>query len=108
VKAVADTKLEQVEQKLLELTRFRENLKALSDICCGGPRSAEHCAILETLESGALPATSITTMSTELRRPRVSAFLALSSTVSSPGRGAIWHGWPPMVATGRRRPATVP
>jgi len=42
-----------VEQKLLELTRFRENLKALSDICCGGPRSAEHCAILETLESGA-------------------------------------------------------
>ncbi len=53
VKAVADTKLEQVEQKLLELTRFRENLKALSDICCGGPRSAEHCAILETLESGA-------------------------------------------------------
>ena len=48
VKAVADTKLEQVEQKLLELTRFRENLKALSDICCGGPRSAEHCAILES------------------------------------------------------------
>ena len=53
VKAVADAKLEQVEQKLLELTRFRENLKSLSDICCGGPRSAEHCAILETLESGA-------------------------------------------------------
>ena len=53
VKAVADAKLEQVEQKIVELTRFRENLKSLSDICCGGPRSAEHCAILETLESGA-------------------------------------------------------
>ncbi|MGY3904403.1 Zn(2+)-responsive transcriptional regulator [Aeromonas lusitana] len=54
VKAVADAKLSQVEQKILELTRFRENLKELSNICCGGPRSAEHCAILETLESGAL------------------------------------------------------
>lgn len=53
VKAVADAKLSQVEQKILELTRFRENLKELSNICCGGPRSAEHCAILETLESGA-------------------------------------------------------
>ncbi|MGY3858970.1 Zn(2+)-responsive transcriptional regulator [Aeromonas veronii] len=52
VKAVADAKLTQVEQKILELTRFRENLKQLSNICCGGPRSAEHCAILETLESG--------------------------------------------------------
>lgn len=53
VKAVADTKLEQVEQKIIELTRFRDNLRELSNICCGGPRSAEHCAILETLESGA-------------------------------------------------------
>ncbi|ENY73872.1 Zn(2+)-responsive transcriptional regulator [Aeromonas diversa] len=52
VKGVADAKLAQVEEKIRELTRFRENLKALSDICCGGPRSAEHCAILETLESG--------------------------------------------------------
>ncbi|MGL5977058.1 MAG: Zn(2+)-responsive transcriptional regulator [Aeromonas sobria] len=53
VKAVADTKLAQVEQKIIELTRFRDNLRQLSNICCGGPRSAEHCAILETLESGA-------------------------------------------------------
>ena len=52
VKAVADTKLAQVEQKIIELTRFRDNLRELSNICCGGPRSAEHCAILETLESG--------------------------------------------------------
>ncbi|QFI53414.1 Zn(2+)-responsive transcriptional regulator [Aeromonas simiae] len=52
VKAVADAKLDQVEAKIHELVRFRENLKALSAICCGGPRSAEHCAILETLESG--------------------------------------------------------
>ena len=52
VKAVADTKLAQVEQKIIELTRFRDNLRELSNICCGGPRSAEHCTILETLESG--------------------------------------------------------
>ncbi|MGL5030802.1 MAG: Zn(2+)-responsive transcriptional regulator [Aeromonas sp.] len=53
VKALADAKLAQVEQKLSELARFRDNLRELSHICCGGPRSAEHCAILETLESGA-------------------------------------------------------
>ncbi|PJG59129.1 Zn(2+)-responsive transcriptional regulator [Aeromonas cavernicola] len=52
VKAVADSKLAQVEQKLSELSRFRDNLRELSNICCGGPRSAEHCAILEVLESG--------------------------------------------------------
>ncbi|MGL4933062.1 MAG: Zn(2+)-responsive transcriptional regulator [Aeromonas sp.] len=52
VKAVADAKLLQLEQKLIELIRFRDNLRELSNICCGGPRSAEHCAILETLESG--------------------------------------------------------
>lgn len=47
-------------------------------------------------------------MSTELRRPRVSAFLALSLDGFIAGEGAIWHGWPLMVATGRRRPATAP
>ncbi|MCS3457197.1 MerR family Zn(II)-responsive transcriptional regulator of zntA [Aeromonas sp. BIGb0405] len=53
VKAVADAKLAQVEEKIAELMRFRRNLSELSEICCGGARSAEHCAILEVLESGA-------------------------------------------------------
>ncbi|MGB6189365.1 MAG: Zn(2+)-responsive transcriptional regulator [Aeromonas molluscorum] len=53
VKAVADAKLAQVEEKIAELMRFRRNLRELSEICCGEPRSAEHCAILEVLESGA-------------------------------------------------------
>jgi MerR family transcriptional regulator, Zn(II)-responsive regulator of zntA len=53
VKAVADAKLAQVEEKIAELMRFRRNLRELSEICCGEPRSAEYCAILEVLESGA-------------------------------------------------------
>lgn len=55
VKAVADSKLAKLEQKIIELHRFRDNLLALSAICCGGPRSAKECAILEVLESGGTP-----------------------------------------------------
>lgn len=51
VKGMVDSKLVQVEAKLSELNQFRESLKRLSDACCGGPESAEHCSILEALES---------------------------------------------------------
>ncbi|GGB76156.1 Zn(2+)-responsive transcriptional regulator [Shewanella inventionis] len=51
VKALVDTKLEQVEAKLAELQHFATSLKSLSNTCCGGPDSAEHCSILEALES---------------------------------------------------------
>lgn len=50
VKAVADGKLHQVEEKLAELEQFRRSLKQLSDACCGGMESAEHCSILEALD----------------------------------------------------------
>ncbi|WP_137169316.1 Zn(2+)-responsive transcriptional regulator [Marinomonas sp. FW-1] len=51
VKVLVDTKLSDVERKLAELTRFQTSLKRLSDACCGGEESAEHCTILEALES---------------------------------------------------------
>ncbi|KVX00198.1 Zn(2+)-responsive transcriptional regulator [Shewanella frigidimarina] len=51
VKGLVDTKLEQVETKLAELQHFATSLKSLSNTCCGGPDSAEHCSILEALES---------------------------------------------------------
>ncbi|MBB1318841.1 Zn(2+)-responsive transcriptional regulator [Shewanella sp. SR43-4] len=51
VKGLVDTKLEQVEAKLAELQHFATSLKSLSNTCCGGPDSAEHCSILEALES---------------------------------------------------------
>ncbi|ETI58160.1 Zn(2+)-responsive transcriptional regulator [Marinomonas profundimaris] len=51
VKMLVDTKLHNVEKKLAELVRFQTSLKRLSDACCGGEESAEHCTILEALES---------------------------------------------------------
>lgn len=53
VKALAEQKLQLIEQKIRELGQFRDNLQALSAICCGGLRSAKSCAILETLSQGA-------------------------------------------------------
>lgn len=52
VKILVDAKLDDVEKKLMELVRFQTSLKRLSDACCGGAESAEHCTILEALESG--------------------------------------------------------
>lgn len=52
VKVVVDAKLAQVEQKLIELTRLRESLRELSNLCLGEPRSAEQFDLLEVLESG--------------------------------------------------------
>lgn len=51
VKILVDDKLAEVEQKIAELKHFQHSLKRLSDACCGGPGSAEHCTILEALES---------------------------------------------------------
>ncbi|MGI1944834.1 Zn(2+)-responsive transcriptional regulator [Shewanella glacialipiscicola] len=51
VKGMVDIKLAQVQAKMAELTHFQTSLKSLSDACCGGPRSAEYCSILEALES---------------------------------------------------------
>ncbi|QSX34028.1 Zn(2+)-responsive transcriptional regulator [Shewanella avicenniae] len=51
VKELVDDKLVKVSQKIIELERFRQSLQILSDGCCGGPHSAEHCTILQALES---------------------------------------------------------
>jgi len=51
VKTLVDSKLHDVEKKLAELSRFQTSLQRLSDACCGGAKSAEHCTILEALES---------------------------------------------------------
>lgn len=51
VKTLVDAKLDDIEKKLTELIRFQTSLKRLSDACCGGAKSAEHCTILEALES---------------------------------------------------------
>lgn len=51
VKGMVDIKLEHVQLKIQELNHFANSLQSLSDACCGGPESAEHCSILEALES---------------------------------------------------------
>ena len=51
VKKVVDIKLTDIESKMMELSHFRSSLQQLSDACCGGQISAEHCSILESLES---------------------------------------------------------
>ena len=51
VKEVVDIKLADIEVKIAELNYFRTSLQHLSDACSGGPVSAEHCSILEALDS---------------------------------------------------------
>lgn len=50
VKNIADEKMIELEQRILELKRFKMSLKALSDKCCGGEESAIGCSILDALE----------------------------------------------------------
>jgi len=51
VKALVDNKLQHLSDKIAELNYFKNALQRLSDTCCGGPESAEHCSILEELQS---------------------------------------------------------
>ena len=51
VKEVVAIKLADIEVKIAELNYFKTSLQRLSDTCCGGPRSAQYCSILEALES---------------------------------------------------------
>jgi MerR family Zn(II)-responsive transcriptional regulator of zntA len=51
VKGLVDSKLAYVNERITELNHFQVSLQRLSDACCGGPESAEHCSILEALES---------------------------------------------------------
>ena len=50
-KTLADNKIQEVEQKIAELTQVVTALNKLSDACCGGAESAEFCSIIDTLEN---------------------------------------------------------
>lgn len=52
VKAVADTKLAEIDTKLAELQRMRQALAVLTRACCGGPHAATHCTILTAFAEG--------------------------------------------------------
>ena len=49
-KILADQKIQDVETQIAELKRVVVALHRLSDACCGGNKSAEHCSIIEALE----------------------------------------------------------
>ncbi|MGK0271034.1 MAG: MerR family Zn(II)-responsive transcriptional regulator of zntA [Cocleimonas sp.] len=50
VKSIAEQKLEQIENKITELTRMRDALYVISDACCGGDEPATSCTILNALD----------------------------------------------------------
>ena len=52
VKSFAEAKLQEIENKLLELQRMRDALQQITDACCGGEKSATHCTILTALAEG--------------------------------------------------------
>ncbi|AKH63085.1 MULTISPECIES: Zn(2+)-responsive transcriptional regulator [Photorhabdus] len=52
-KQIVDSRLMEVEEKLLEMLKMRDSLKMLSDACCGSSHISTYCSILETLEQGA-------------------------------------------------------
>ena len=49
-KTLAENKIVDVEQKISELKQLLSALHKLSDACCGGNESAEHCSIIDALE----------------------------------------------------------
>jgi len=50
VKAIAEKKLEDIEEKIFELNRMKTALDRITLACCGGEESAVHCTILNALE----------------------------------------------------------
>lgn len=51
VKHHTHTKIVEIEHKIAELDRIKQSLQRLHSACCGGPESAEHCSILQLLDS---------------------------------------------------------
>ena len=51
VKSIAEHKLDVVEHKINELIAVRDALHKVVDACCGGDVPADHCTILQALES---------------------------------------------------------
>ncbi|NWO07032.1 MAG: Zn(2+)-responsive transcriptional regulator [Alteromonadaceae bacterium] len=52
VKDKVQQKMTDIEQQIKQLKVFYNSLEKLSDACCGGPRSATECSILDSLETG--------------------------------------------------------
>ena len=44
-------KLDDVNEKIRELTAMQQTLRTLLDSCCGGPEDATHCSIMEALDA---------------------------------------------------------
>jgi len=51
VKAIAEQKLEKINNKINELIRMKNALHKITDACCGGPEPATYCTILNSLDS---------------------------------------------------------
>ncbi|OUS29367.1 zinc-responsive transcriptional regulator [Gammaproteobacteria bacterium 45_16_T64] len=50
VKDLAEAKLEDIEEKLSELTRMHRALTKITGACCGGDEPATACSILDALD----------------------------------------------------------
>ena len=59
VKRFVDEKLDNLNQRIVEMQHIKKTLKTLSDACCGGAEPATRCTILEALnaqsEGGPIP-----------------------------------------------------
>ncbi|PHM29516.1 Zn(2+)-responsive transcriptional regulator [Xenorhabdus budapestensis] len=53
-KQLVDSRLQEIEEKILEMQKMRDSLKMLSDACCGSAHPSTYCSILEILEEGAI------------------------------------------------------
>ncbi|WP_407331944.1 Zn(2+)-responsive transcriptional regulator [Enterovibrio sp. 27052020O] len=52
VKGITQKKLDEIDQKIAELTQIRVALKKINDACCGHANdNASHCSILGALET---------------------------------------------------------
>ncbi len=54
VKAIAEQKITQIENKIEELNEMLQALHKITDACCGGVEPATSCTILNSLDSGDL------------------------------------------------------
>jgi MerR family Zn(II)-responsive transcriptional regulator of zntA len=52
-KGIVQSRLKEVESKIVELEHMRRSLQRLNDACCGSAHSSVYCSILEALEQGA-------------------------------------------------------
>lgn len=52
-KGIVQSRLREVESKIVELEHMRRSLQRLNDACCGSAHSSVYCSILEALEQGA-------------------------------------------------------